>query len=92
MPILNQHVTLNTSTATLIAGRDNMPQDVIIHDAEHSESTTVFLGNESVTAANGLHLHSAETIQMTLGPNDELWAIAGSGTPTVHVIRIQKTD
>ncbi len=42
MPILNQHVTLNTSTATLIAGRDNMPQDVIIHDAEHSESTAVF--------------------------------------------------
>ena len=92
MPILNHRVTLNTSTATLIAGRDNMPQDVIIHDAEHSESTAVFLGNESVTAANGFHLHSAATIQMTLGPNDELWAIAGSGTPGVHVIRIQKTD
>jgi hypothetical protein len=92
MPILNEHVTLNTSTATLIAGRDNMPQDVIVHDAEHSQSTTVFLGNESVTAANGLHLHSDETIQMTLGPGDQLWAIASSGTPTVHVIRIQKLD
>lgn len=92
MPILNSHVTLNTSTATLIAGRDNMPQDVIIHDAEHAESTAVFLGNENVTAATGLHLHSAETIQMTLGPDDELWAIAGAGTPTVHVIRIQKKD
>ena len=92
MPVLNSHVTLNTSTATLIAGRDNMPQDVIIHDAEHSQSTQVYLGNESVTAANGMHLHSDETIQMTLGPDDELWAIAGSGTPTVHVIRIQKKD
>ena len=88
MPIYQNHYILSTSAATLIVDPDVEPQEVWVHDAEHSENTEVFLGNSSVTELNGLHLHSADTIKFILPPNDSLWAIAGAGTPEIHVMRV----
>ena len=92
MPILNAHYTVPVDTRVLIASADNMPQDVIVHEADRSESTVLVIGNETVTGANGLHLHSAETIHLTLRPNDKLYAYSTQGAPTVHVLQIQKND
>jgi len=88
MPVYQNHYTLSTLAATQIVEPDVEPQEVWIHDAEHSASTEVFLGNSSVTALNGLHLHSAETIKFILPPNDTIWAISGSGSPTIHIMRV----
>lgn len=92
MPIINAQFTITESTRVKIASADNMPQDIWIHEADHSESTTVYLGNSTVDDTSGLHLHAGETILMTLRPNDELYAYSSQGAPTVHVLQIQKND
>ena len=45
MPIINAHFTIAEGTRVLIASADNMPQDIWVHEADHSESTTVLLGD-----------------------------------------------
>ena len=92
MPVSNAQFTITEGTRSLIATADNMTQDVIIHEADHSQSSTTFLGDENVTNLTGLHIHNGETLQLTLRPGDELYAYAQSGNPSVHVIQIQKAD
>jgi len=52
----------------------------------------VLNAHSTVTAANGLHLHPSETISLRLEPSDKLYAFAATGSPTVHVLQIQKID
>jgi len=92
MPIINNHFTIAESTRVLVASADNMPQDIWVHEADHSESTTVLLGNATVDNTNGLHLHAGETMSMTLRPGDVLYAYSSQGAPVVHVLQIQKND
>lgn len=92
MPILNTQVTIAQDTRELIASADNMPQQVIVHDDDHGGSKEVFLGNETVTDTNGLHLANGDTLQMMLRPGDKLYAYAGTGSCVVHVLQIQNND
>ena len=88
MPIYQARYTLGTASATQIVAPDVEPQQVWIHEADHSASTELYIGNSSVTASTGLHLHAAETINITVNPNDGVYAISGQGAPTVHVLRV----
>lgn len=92
MALSNAQVTVAEGTRVQIVTADNMPQDVIIHEADHSSSTTTFLGDASVTDTTGLHIHNGETLSMTLRPGDELYAYSSQGAPVLHVIQIQKND
>lgn len=88
MPIHQARFTLGLGTATRIVAPNVEPQHVWIHEADHSESTEAYLGNSSVTANTGLHLHAAATIEMVVNPNDSLYAISGQGAPIIHVLRV----
>lgn len=92
MPITNAQYTIAQDTRVKIASADNMPQQVIVHEADHASSTTTFLGGSAVTGTTGLHIHSAETLQLTLRPGDELYAYSTQGAPVVHVLQIQNND
>lgn len=92
MTVLSSHVTVPLNTRVKIVASDNMPQDVFLHEADHSESVTLYIGDSAVTASTGMHLHASQTIQLTLRPNDELYAFSSQGNPTVHVLQIQKND
>ena len=92
MSLLNAQYTIAEDTRVKIVSADNMPQEVMIHEGDHASSTTTFIGDSSVTATTGLHIHNGETLSMTLRPGDELWAFSSQGAPVVHVIQIQKND
>ena len=92
MPILNAQYTVNEGTRVKIASADNMPQTVLVHDAENAESTEIFLGNSTVDETSGLHIHSGATMTFTLRPDDELYAYSNQGNPMLHVLQIQKND
>jgi len=91
MPIFCAHVTLGTAVS-VVAGQDNMIQDVWVHNTNHGGSTYAILGGDNVGTATGMHLHSDETLMFTLGPGDTLYGISGQGSPTLAVMRIQKKD
>jgi len=92
MAITNAQYTVAEDTRVKIVTADNMPQTVIIHEGDHSSSTTAFLGDANVTASTGLHIHNGETLTMTLRPGDELYCFSAQGAPVMHVLQIQNND
>ena len=88
MPIQQARYTLGTAEATKVIAADSLPSLVFVHNAEHASSTIVYLGNADVTNANGMHLHSDDTLNFTIGPGDELWAVSAAGTPVLQIMRI----
>lgn len=83
MAIKDDKFTLST-TAELIAtgGGGADKKTVMVREA----SATVFLGGATVTAADGFPLKVDEVFSLELGPQDDLYAIASAGTPTINVI------
>lgn len=92
MALTNAQYTIAEDTRVKVASADNMPQQIIVHENDHSSSTTVYLGDSAVTDTTGLHIHAGETLQMTLRPGDELYAYSSQGAPVLHVIQIQNND
>ena len=45
----------------------------------------IFIGGSDVTAAEGYPIGQG-TLTLLLGPGDDLYAIAGSGTPTINIL------
>jgi len=88
MPLTQAHYTLATTSATKVVPAATQGQRVLVHNAEHAQSDEVFIGNASVTTANGMHIHSDETLDLTLDPGTDLWAISDTDGSVLHVLRI----
>ena len=78
MPVKTYAYDLVANVRTLVVPPQTVPQEVCIHNHEHSQNREVFLGNSGVTLANGMHAVATQTSIITLGPNDDLYAIADS--------------
>lgn len=83
MTISTSQISVGT-VATLIAGPDEMPQRVILHNNEASQQ--VFVGNGDVTTANGLHVDGKEEQVFTLNPGESLYGVCAIGTNSVSVM------
>lgn len=75
MPVKTYAYALAQGVRTLVVPANVEPQEVCIHNHEHATSKEIFLGNSSVTVANGMHAVSTQTSIITLNPGDELYAI-----------------
>jgi hypothetical protein len=75
-------VTVGT-TATLLVAANIMDQTVQLHNLGGG---AVYLGNASVTTSNGYKMDNADKLQIPVGDNEPLYAIAASGTHTVAVL------
>jgi hypothetical protein len=78
MPVTTYAYDLVANVRTLVVPAKTMSQEVCIHNHEHNQNREVFLGNSGVTLANGMHAVATQTSIITLGPNDDLYAIADS--------------
>jgi|DEB3_MinimDraft_2_1074329.scaffolds.fasta_scaffold01520_3 hypothetical protein len=86
MSIFADKYTLNAGTATKIVPAQVMAQQVIVHNHDHGGNDSIYIGDSSLgTALNGMHVPDTETLKLVLYPGDELFAIASSATPQVHV-------
>lgn len=93
MPIRNALYTLSNVTPTQIVGADNMPHDVTVHNMTKSSNEYIFLSGSSATAGTAtIHMDPGQTLQFTLQPDDELWAISDPNGLEVGVIDIRKAD
>lgn len=82
------HVTLNSSTPTLIYQADADGAKLHIHNDEAQGGQEAYLGDASVTAATGLDLGPREgDVRIELSPYDAIYGIADSAqTPTVSYL------
>jgi hypothetical protein len=85
MAIISSQVTVTTTSQSIVAV-DNVQRDVLLH-AKHA----VYVGNSGVTSSNGYLLDNGDEIRLSLTEGEDLWAVSGSGTGTLHVL-VSKVD
>jgi len=91
MPLIHQVVTL-TDTAQLVAGRDNMTQDIHLHNMTKSSNEYIYLGGPSVDATNSIHIDPGESKVITLPPGDELYAMSDPSGLDLGILQVQQRD
>ena len=92
MPVQSSVYTLGGTVATRVVTPDNMPQQVILHNMTKSSNEYIHIGPSTVTTANSIHLDPGQTIDMVLGPLDDLWAVSDPSGLELGVLTIQKLD
>ena len=92
MPILHRRVTLSDTTPTEIVGQDNQPHEVHLHNMTKSSNEYIYLGGSAVGTGNSIHIDPGESITLTLGPEDRLYAISDPDGLDVGVLDIRKND
>lgn len=93
MSLSHSLVALNASTATIItvpAAQEQQYSQSLTISIQNTGSVNVYLGDSTVTASSyGYILAPLANFSADLAPNDEIYAIADSGTPNVAVIKVQ---
>jgi len=79
MPVHNDLITLGTA-AQLVVPNNNMEQEVHLHN--------MTLGNAEMTVSNSVHIDPGESIQINLGPGDELYALSDPAGLELGILRI----
>jgi Neuraminidase (sialidase) len=92
MPVASAVHTLSDTTATQIVNPDNMIQRVTLHNMSKSSNQYIFIGTETVTTTNAIHIDPGETMQLQLRPNDDLWAVSNPDGLDVGVLVVTKRD
>lgn len=88
MPIYTNNITLGTA-AQLVVPPDVMSQEVHLHNMTKSSNEYIYLGGGSaITTSNTLHIDPGESIQLTLGPSDSLYALSDPDGLELGILRI----
>jgi len=82
--ITNGRVSIGTA-ATAIDGVYNQHAHITIHNDDNTDA--VYIGGSSVSTLNGLTLQKEETIQFTLAPLEQLYAISTKAGHTISYLR-----
>jgi len=89
MPITTSHYSVGLTPVKIVQGQ-NMSQHICIHNHEHSSNSNVFVGGSDVTINNGIHAQATLTSQITIGPGDDLWAVADTADCELHVLVVKQ--
>jgi hypothetical protein len=73
--ILTSLTTL-TATPQQVVGPATQRQVAYLHNQNKSSNNYIFIGNETVSTANSIHLDPGESKEITLEPLDTLWAVS----------------
>jgi len=87
MPIIASQITLGTAAPVLAVRSHHMAQDVSIHNQSKSSNQYAYIGGESVSESNSIHIDPGETLQLKIQPGDVLWGISNVADLKVGVIQ-----
>jgi hypothetical protein len=80
MPVKTYAYDLVQNVRILVVPPSVEPQEVCIHNHEHSQNREIFLGDQNVSVNNGMHAVATQTSIITLQPGDDLYAITGNAS------------
>jgi hypothetical protein len=75
MPIYNNSVTLGTAAQLVVPPR-TMGQEVHLHNMTKSSNEYIHVGGPGITVNNSVHMDPGESMVITLGPGDDLYALS----------------
>jgi hypothetical protein len=90
MPITQTSIAVGTALVQIVAP-DVMPVRAVLHNREDVAGRKIYIGGADLVAPNSVEINSAVVLQITLDPEDALYARTASGTYNLGVI-IQKQD
>ena len=90
MPVISQRFTLSDTAVTRVVTATTQPQLVQLHNGTKSSNNFIMIGASNVTTSNGYHIDNAESIQITLGPGDELYAVSDPNGLELHVLAVKQ--
>jgi hypothetical protein len=74
--ILHNRYTLTAGTPTEVVGPATQRQVAHFHNLTKSSNSFIYLGSETVSTANSIHLDPGESKEITLEPLDTIWAVS----------------
>jgi hypothetical protein len=88
--ITNALFTLSNTVRQQVVSPSTMPQEVHLHNANKSSNQYIYVGNESVTLSNSIHLDPGESKVLQLMPNDSLHALSDPNGLLLGVLTIRQ--
>ena len=77
--------TLSTTAEKLVdttGVTGDIPMTVVLTGGSAAD---IYIGGSDVDSTDGYPI-GENTLTLILGPGDDLWAVAGSGTPTINIL------
>jgi hypothetical protein len=90
MPVVSERHTLSNTTPVKVVSATTQPQLVQLHNGTKSSNSYISIGGPDVTTTTGYHIDDAESVQITLGPGDDLWAVSDPAGLVLHVLAVKQ--
>jgi hypothetical protein len=85
MAVTSGQQTIGT-TRVAIDGVSTNPYRLRVHNMSNTQN--LFLGGSDVTANSGLELHSHESFEIIVSPNEQIYIVASSGNHEISWLRM----
>jgi hypothetical protein len=90
--ILNNVFTLTAGTPTEVVGPATQRQVAHFHNLTKSSNSYIYLGNQTVSTANSIHLDPGESKEITLEPLDTIWAVSDPAGLELGVLIVRQSQ
>jgi hypothetical protein len=90
--ILHNVFTLTSGTPTEVVGPATQRQVAHFHNATKSSNEYIYLGSQTVSTANSIHLDPGESKEITLEPLDTLWAVSDPAGLKLGVLIVRQSQ
>jgi len=90
MPVFSQQLSIGTVPSLVIA-EQAMAQQVYLYNAQKNDNQNIYVGGSAdVTITTGHHLAHSSDLTLTLGPQDQLWAVSDANGRTLTVLNVRQ--
>jgi hypothetical protein len=90
--ILHNVYTLTAGTPTEVVSPATQRQVAHFHNLTKSSNNYIYLGSETVSTANSIHLDPGESKEITLEPLDTLWAVSDPSGINLGVLIVRQSQ
>jgi hypothetical protein len=90
--ILHNVYTLSAGTPTQVVSPATQRQVAHFHNATKSSNEFIYLGSDTVSTANSIHLDPGESKEITLEPLDTLWAVSDPDGLELGVLIVRQSQ
>lgn len=87
MAVASSQISVGTGTPTALATEGDGESVVVTNLG----TGPIYLGSDTVTSTTGLQVVANQVVTVGLGLGDLLYAVSGTGTQSVHVLRTEGT-
>jgi hypothetical protein len=90
--ILHNRYTLTAGTPTEVVSPAIQRQVAHFHNLSKSSNNYIYLGSETVSTANSIHLDPGESKEITLEPLDTIWAVSDPSGIDLGVLIVRQSQ